>query len=468
LVERWESAGSFHTFLLTFTLGGLDTDFLVVLLESGEILTGLGELSLFHTFTDVPVDEGTLGVHKIELVVNAGKSLGDGSGVGNHAHSTLDTGKITTGHNGRGLVVDSALEASGAPVDELHSALGLDGGNRRVNILGDDVTSVHEAASHVLSVAGVALGHHVGGLEHRVGELRHRQLLVVRLLSRDDGGIRGKHEVDTGVGHKVGLELGDIDVQGTIETERSSQRGHNLGNQSVKVGVGGALNVEVAAAHIVQGLVIKAEGAVGVLKQRMGSQHVVVGLNDGSGDLGGRGHGEGELGLAAIVDGKALQKERAKTGSGTTTSGVEDHESLKTSAVISELADAIKDKVNNLLADGVVTTGVVVGGVLLAGDDLLGMVQLTVGASADLVAHTGLKIDEHGTGDVLASASLGEEGVERIITASNGLVGGHLAVRLDAVLEAVKLPAGVSGLDTALSDVDRKALSHFSLGKGWG
>jgi len=42
LVERWESAGSFHTFLLTFTLGGLDTDFLVVLLESGEILTGLG------------------------------------------------------------------------------------------------------------------------------------------------------------------------------------------------------------------------------------------------------------------------------------------------------------------------------------------------------------------------------------------------------------------------------------------
>ena len=38
---------------------------------------------------------------------------------------------------------------------------------------------------------------------------------------------------------------------------------------------------------------------------------------------------------------------------------------------------------------------------------------------------------------MLASASLGEEGVERIVTASNGLVGWHLAIRLDAVLEAL-------------------------------
>jgi hypothetical protein len=29
------------------------------------------------------------------------------------------------------------------------------------------------------------------------------------------------------------------------------------------------------------------------------------------------------------------------------------------------------------------------------------------------------------------------------------------------VLEAVKLPAGVTGLDTSLSDVDGNALSHF-------
>jgi len=267
--------------------------------------------------------------------------------------------------------------------------------------------------------------------------------------------------VDTGVWHKVGLELRKIDVEGTIEAEGSSQRGHNLSNQSVKVGVSGSLDVQVAAAHVVHGLVIKAEGAVGVFQQGVGRQHVVVGLNDGSGDLGGRGHSEGELGLAAVVDREALQKKRAKTRSGTTTSGVEDHESLETSAVVSQLADSVKNKVNNLLADGVVTTGVVVGGILLSRDDLLGVVQLSVGSSSDLIAHTGLKIDVHGTGNVLASTSLREEGVEGIITSTNGLIRGHLTVGLDSVLEAVKLPAGISGLNTALTDMNRQALTHF-------
>merc|ERR1711865_1234776 len=100
------------------------------------------------------MDEGTLGVHEIELVVNTGEHLGNGGGVGDHAHGTLHLGEVTAGDNGGGLVVDSALEASGAPVDELDGALGLDGGNGSVDVLGDDVTTVHKAAGHVLAVAG--------------------------------------------------------------------------------------------------------------------------------------------------------------------------------------------------------------------------------------------------------------------------------------------------------------------------
>jgi len=180
---------SFHTFLLTFTFGGLDTDFFVVLLESGEILTSLGEFTFFHTFTDVPVDEGSLGVHKIELVVNAGEDLSDGSGVGDHADGTHNLGEITTGDDSGGLIVDTALEAGGAPVDELDGSLGLDGGNGGVDILGDDVTSVHQAAGHVFTVTGVALGHHGGGLEGGVGDLSNRELFVIGLLGRDDGGV---------------------------------------------------------------------------------------------------------------------------------------------------------------------------------------------------------------------------------------------------------------------------------------
>ena len=70
-------------------------------------------------------------------------------------------------------------------------------------------------------------------------------------------------------------------------------------------------------------------------------------------------------------------------------------------------------------------------------------------------AHGGLEINVHGTRDVLSGASLTEKGVESIVSSSNGLVTWHLAIRLDAVLEAVEFPAAVSGLDTGLAHMDR-------------
>jgi hypothetical protein len=451
---------SFHTFLLTLTFGGLDTDFLVVLLESGEILTGLGELSLFHTFSDVPVDEGTLGVHKIELVVDSGEDLSDGGGVGDHADGAHNLGEITTGNDGRGLVVDTALEAGGAPVDELDGSLGLDGGNGGVDVLGDDVTSVHKAASHVLSVAGVALGHHGGGLEGGVGDLGNGELLVVGLLGGDDGSVGRQHEVNSGVGDQVGLEFSDVDVKGTIETEGGGQGGDNLSDESVKVGVGGSLDVEVAAADIVDGLVVEHDGDVGVLEEGVGGEDGVVGLNNGGGDLRGGVDGETELGLLAVVDGESLEEERSETGAGTATNSVEDEEALETSALIGELSDSVEAEINNLLTDGVVTTGEVVGGIFLTGDELLGVEELTVGTGSDLIDNGGLEIEEDATGNVLAGTSLGEEGVESIVATADGLVGGHLTVRLDTVLEAEELPAGVTNLDTGLTDVDRNDFSH--------
>ena len=136
--------------LLGFAFDGVDSDLFVIFLEGGEILTGLGELSLFHTFSDIPnryvklprtiqngarnsyknlrlylggkfefygefssdspVDEGALGVHEIELVVQSGPGLGDGGRVGQHADGTLDLGQISAGDDGGGLVVDTDLK----------------------------------------------------------------------------------------------------------------------------------------------------------------------------------------------------------------------------------------------------------------------------------------------------------------------------------------------------------------------
>ena len=56
------------------------------------------------------MNEGSLGVHQVELVVQAGPSLSDGSGVGQHAHGSLDLGKISTGNHSWRLVVDANLK----------------------------------------------------------------------------------------------------------------------------------------------------------------------------------------------------------------------------------------------------------------------------------------------------------------------------------------------------------------------
>jgi len=148
--------------------------------------------------------------------------------------------------------------------------------------------------------------------------------------------------VDTWVWDQVGLELSDIDVKGTVESEGSSQTRDDLGNKSVKVGVGWSFDVEVSSADIVDSFVIKHERDIFVLKEGVRGKDGVVWLNDGVGDLWGWVDGESELGFLAVVDGKSLEEERSETRASTTTDGVEDQESLETCAVISELSDSVE------------------------------------------------------------------------------------------------------------------------------
>merc|ERR1712046_41534 len=147
-------------FLFTFALCGLDAHFFVVLLQCSQILTSFRELSFFHTFTHIPMHKGTLRVHQIELVVDSREHLSDRCCVADHAHCPHHLGQVTArDHCGR-LVVDPALETSWRPVDELNCALGLDCGDGCIHILWNDVSSVHHAASHVLSMTRITLHHH--------------------------------------------------------------------------------------------------------------------------------------------------------------------------------------------------------------------------------------------------------------------------------------------------------------------
>ena len=197
-----------------------------------------------------------------------------------------------------------------------------------------------------------------------------------------------------------------------------------------------------------------------MLKKGVGGEDGVVGLNNSGGDLGRGVDSEAELGFLAVVNGKSFQKERSETGTGSTTDGVEHKEALKTSALISEFSDSVEAKIDDFLSNGVVTSGEVVGGIFLSGDELFRVEKLSVGSGPDFIDDGGFKIEEDSSWDVLSGTGLREEGVEGIITATNSLVRWHLAVRLDSVFETEEFPASITNLNTSLTNVNGDNLSH--------
>lgn len=84
---------------------------------------------------------------------------------GSNLHSTVDLGEIAVGDVLGSLVADTKLEASRAPVDKLDGALGLEGGDSSVSVVGNNITTVQQAGSHVLSGARITLDHLVVGLK---------------------------------------------------------------------------------------------------------------------------------------------------------------------------------------------------------------------------------------------------------------------------------------------------------------
>jgi hypothetical protein len=56
-------------------------------------------------------------------------------------------------------VTSTDLESSGAPVNKLDGALGLDVCDGGVDVLWHDVTTEQQAARHVLAMAGITLHH---------------------------------------------------------------------------------------------------------------------------------------------------------------------------------------------------------------------------------------------------------------------------------------------------------------------
>mmetsp|Transcript_2356 Transcript_2356/g.15753 ORF Transcript_2356/g.15753 Transcript_2356/m.15753 type:complete len:211 (-) Transcript_2356:816-1448(-) len=206
----------------------LCTHFVVVLLQTCKVLASFRELALFHAFTHIPMDKGTLGIHDVELVVDAVEDLRYGSAVGDHANIALHLGNLRTWNRVHGLAVDPALETSGAPVHKLDGALGLCGLDSHIHILGHHIAPVQQTCSHVLAVAGIALCHHGARLESCRGDVLNTLSLSHGFLSGHDWGKTGEHKVYPRVRDQIGLELINIHIQLSIKSQGRCHGGDYL------------------------------------------------------------------------------------------------------------------------------------------------------------------------------------------------------------------------------------------------
>jgi len=88
------------------------------------------------------------------------------------------------------------------------------------------------------------------------------------------------------------------------------------------------------------------------------------------------------------------------------------------------------------------------------------MEELSIGSSSNFINDSWFKIKEYASWNVLSSSSFREESVERVITSSNGLVRGHLTIGLNTVFQTVQFPAGITDLNTGLTNMNGNTLTH--------
>ena len=165
-------------------------------------------------------------------------------------------------------------------------------------------------------------------------QVLHLEAFVRATVAGHNRGIGDQGVVDTRERNQISLEFGQVDVEGTIETKTGSDGADDLGDQTVQVLIAGTGDVQVAAADIVDSLVVDQERAVGILNGAVSRQNRVVWLHDGVGHTGRRVNGELEFGLLAILGGKTFEQQSTESRSSTTAERVEDHETLQGSAVV--------------------------------------------------------------------------------------------------------------------------------------
>jgi len=305
----------------------------------------------------------------------------------------------------------------------------------------------------------VRSAHHVLGVEHLLGELWDGKGSVLLGSSGGEWGETSHEEMKTWEWNEVNSKLSQVRVELTWESQAAGDTGESSGHEMVKITVGWGGELEGSEADIIKSFVINGHDLIGVFDELMHGKGGVIWLNDGIRHLGGWHDGESGHDSIGVLFSDLGDEEGSHTGSGTTTEGVGDLETLEAIASFGFLSDNIEDGVDKLGTLGVMTLGPVVTGTGLSEDKVVWSEELTEWAGSDGVHGTWLEIHKDSSWDVSSSSGLVKVDVDSLELEIGVTVIGTGWV--NTVFVGDDLPEFGTDLVTALSSLDMNDFSHL-------